>query len=140
MMKINLIAPKVQMPGEVVDLSLIRVRIDQAARRRAHEMAGALNEGLQEAAKQSFPGIKEDASSTQFVAHEEEPHSRVGKQTVAGISVEGDPPSGRDPDTVVGAFEYGSNALGTPATNFTRRIEVEQAREAKKDLEGIERE
>jgi len=150
-MKIKMTMPKVAPPTEVVDLDLVRARMRTLARRQADRMAEDLTKGLQSAARSAeesykaegdvperFSSVKEDADHIQFVARDG-PHSLVGDREIAEaqVDVADTPmPSGRDPETVVGAFEFGSAALSVPATQFNRRAEQRQ-QEARDVWEGI---
>jgi len=152
-MKIKVSGPKsIKLPDAAVDFDLVQERMQVMARHQAEEFAKAMTIGLHEVAEladqshgvegvvpDEFSGIKEDADHVQFVARER-PHSLVGDHDMSEVEVVVDDkpvPSGRDPETVVGAFEFGSAALDVPATQFTRRVEQEQERKAGNGWKGI---
>jgi hypothetical protein len=87
----------------------------------------------------SFTSVKKDAGSIQFAAEEQPPTLVAGAtQTEVSVGIVPNPtPSGRDPEVVVRAFEFGSVALDVPATAFSQRVVAEQQHQADADLEEV---
>ena len=139
-------------PREVIDQEAVETAMTHMATRRAGQFARAMTKGLHDAADyaeqtkavnddvtKSFSGVKEDAGHVQFAAHEG-PHSQVGARVQTEAVVEVVPestPSGRDPEVVVRAFEFGSAALDVPATSFSQKVVQEQQHAARDDLEEV---
>ena len=124
------------------------------SRRLAATFAQDMTDGLQDAAERaqedlerndemtaSFASVKEDADHIQFVAHDEL-HSQVGDRamTEVGVGIDDQPvPSGKDPEVVVQAFEFGSNAWNVPATSFSQGVIEKNVAESKEDVKEIEK-
>jgi len=139
-------------PTEEIDLKLAQERLQSVARRRADSFARAMTTGLHEVADyveqtkavddavtESFASVKKDADHVQFAARGES-HSQVGGRVLTSVEVGVVPlptPSGRDPELVARAFEFGSVALDVPATAFSQEVEQQQEHAARNDMKGV---
>jgi len=139
-------------PAKDLDLPGAELALQRVVQRRARSFAGAMTQGLHDAADyaaetkaandavtKSFSSAHKDAGHVQFVAHDG-PHSQVGDRvlTESVVEVDDEPtPSGSDPEVVARAFEFGSVAMDTPATAFTMKVEAEQDQAARHDLEEV---
>lgn len=151
-MKIEMLIEGEINPEKDIDLDLVQRRLQDTVRRRANSFARALTSGLHDAADyaqqtkamndvvtQSFLGVKKDADHVQFAAHGES-LSQVGGISSVEVAVgvvQKPTPSGRDPEVVARAFEFGSVALDVPATAFSMKVEEEQQHAARNDLKGV---
>ncbi len=128
--------------------------LDELARYRAAAMSKDMTEALHEAADEALLQKKLEGVVPQVLsdmvkdaAHSEFEARTVPPPIVAGVqarqfmvALRREPtPSGKPQDLVGRAFEFGSHALQTPATNFTRDVVEKHSREVGKDMEELAR-
>jgi hypothetical protein len=141
-------------PSREIDQEAVETALSRMAKRRARSFAHAMTNGLRTAANyaeqtklanddvsQSFSSVKRDAGHVQFAA-QDGPHTQVGEHVLTEVEVgvvQEPTPSGRDPEAVARAFEFGSVAWDTPATAFSQAVVQEQQDAARNDLKEVAR-
>jgi hypothetical protein len=139
-------------PSKEIDQEAVETALARLAQRRAGSFARAMTKGLRDTAdyaeqtkavnddvSQSFSSVKEDAGHVQFATLGES-HSQVGDRVLTEVEVGVVPeptPSGRDPEVVARAFEFGSVAMDVPATAFSQTVVQEQQHAARNDLKEV---